>query len=834
MRRTVVIWNVAPGSKLEVLKNFKAHGNGIVSIGYAGKNTIATCSGDKTVKIWNWAEEPALLCELKTRGIASDVCMIDDDTVFIAGGDATIRIYNWKEDRYDGNHGKDGEFLWKNLNGYGGALFKNERDVTQFYAHDMTLQCCVPVLRHQGDPKHWTEVPIMYQNVTYPENEEDSRAALEQMRPALIKIRRLATHLGPCHSNSALRSHFVDLARFAYNEVAEFRGAHPEPGGSLAEESQEKPADQSPEEEDTEAPEEPAVEKAPKTEKKSKKESTKVKDKKAEKGKAKDHRSRSRKRTRGDKRSSPDRESSRRPKRTREKSPEEKKLVKQEPSEEEADRSPLEVVEGEVSPAEAEEGERPSPGPSRPASAPKRTAAGALRRPSAEEEEEAAFEEREEAPEKVSGEEEYLRGALVESHQVPPGRFKKGDLILIPEGSYNQQLCPAAVRVEQEVIEENERELVGVLSGIKNEQLLRFGTSHKPCRVRVHLCRPSCTQLREGPDLVHAKRLRRLRPEDEKSWELNLVEESETQLLAADQAEWRRREEEKLKHGAEVRSSSSESRKRRKKKKKKKKAKPKEDAEQGEKRSPERPRLGGKTVARKSLESLYAGTGMDPSVRHRKKLTKKVRRVLKRNRDSSSSATSSTSTTSSDMEGDMILADRSKVHRISTLAPGLLASQSISQMKQFVTQASGSNWDLDEKTLPPIMTQYARVHLSSRLSGGVGKEFQTLAWIGDLLVQARPAEALDALCQRMKAIEMTSAGTAWTTSQKLELVPVPEPSMSSRQEAQLAKKEAKLDQDVKGGYPQTEKGRGKGKEKTQKGQPKGKGKNKEAEGKKPS
>lgn len=156
--RTVVIWNVAPGSQLQVLKNFKAHENGIVGIGYAGKNIIATCSGDKTVKIWKLEEpEPLLLCKLTTRGIASDVCMIDDATVFIAGGDATIRIYNWKE----------------------------ERDVTQFYAHDITLQCCVPVRRADVDPELWTEVPIMYQNVTYPENEEDSRAALEQMRKVL-------------------------------------------------------------------------------------------------------------------------------------------------------------------------------------------------------------------------------------------------------------------------------------------------------------------------------------------------------------------------------------------------------------------------------------------------------------------------------------------------------------------------------------------------------------------------------------------------------------------------------------------------------------------------
>ena len=48
-------------------------------------------------------------------GIASDVCMIDDDTVFIAGGDATVRIYNWKEDGM--RESRDGhEFFWTSEN----------------------------------------------------------------------------------------------------------------------------------------------------------------------------------------------------------------------------------------------------------------------------------------------------------------------------------------------------------------------------------------------------------------------------------------------------------------------------------------------------------------------------------------------------------------------------------------------------------------------------------------------------------------------------------------------------------------------------------------------
>lgn len=155
--RTVVIWDASSPTDLQVLRRWKAHGNGILSVCYAGKGIIATCSGDKTVKIWDWTTAE-MLGETKTRGIASDACMVDEDRIFIAGGDATIRIYNWKQDK----------------------------DEKQFYAHDMTLQGCAPVCKsRRDDPKNWTKDPIMYLNLKYPENEADSKAALETMRKVL-------------------------------------------------------------------------------------------------------------------------------------------------------------------------------------------------------------------------------------------------------------------------------------------------------------------------------------------------------------------------------------------------------------------------------------------------------------------------------------------------------------------------------------------------------------------------------------------------------------------------------------------------------------------------
>jgi flagellar biosynthesis/type III secretory pathway protein FliH len=71
------------------------------------------------------------------------------------------------------------------------------------------------------------------------------------------------------------------------------------------------------------------------------------------------------------------------------------------------------------------------------------------------------------------------------------------------------------------------------------------------------------------------------------------------------------------------------------------------------------------------------------------------------------------------------------------------------------------------------------------------------------------------------------------TSQKLELVPPGEVSMGSRQEVQVAQKEARLDQAVKGSSYSSEKGRPKGREKgKEKGKEKGRGKGKDSENKK--
>ena len=79
--------------------------------------------------------------------------------------------------------------------------------------------------------------------------------------------------------------------------------------------------------------------------------------------------------------------------------------------------------------------------------------------------------------------------------------------------------------------------------------------------------------------------------------------------------------------------------------------------------------------------------GLDPDLKARRRLVRKVRKVLKKSAETSSSSSSTSSASSRDlgMEGEELLQDRSKVHRIAVLAPGLLSAQTVANMKPFLS-----------------------------------------------------------------------------------------------------------------------------------------------------
>ena len=330
---------------------------------------------------------------------------------------------------------------------------------------------------------------------------------------------------------------------------------------------------------------------------------------------------------------------------------------------------------------------------------------------------------------------------------------------------------------------------------------------------------------------MHSRSLKLLRGDAVITWEENLKEESDTARLQAEAEEWRRRREKKEIEDKEKVASSSSSRSRKKKRKKKKKKK-EEKAARGVEETPGKVKIGGKTSAKKTLEAVFQGTGLDPCAKNRKKLVRKVKKALRKNKESSTSTSSSSGTSSGELEEE-ILQDRSRVHRMASIAPGLLSAQGVQSMKQYLTQVTGSGWEADSNQLPPLLGLYNRTYMTARLAGGVGREFTTLCWVGDLLLQGRVAEAMVGLMQRLKSLEMTSTGTPWATSQKLELVPPANASIGSRQEMQIAKKEARLDSEFQPSLQGGDKTKGKGKEKGRdKGKEKGRGKGRESEGKK--
>ena len=406
----------------------------------------------------------------------------------------------------------------------------------------------------------------------------------------------------------------------------------------------------------------------------------------------------------------------------------------------------------------------------------------------------------------------WARGEEILASEFSPGLVPSGSWIRSTQATYFEAPCEFAGTVDKVVLQGGETELGVVLTGTSSEELLRYASGVTPPLIRVHLCSEGCDQKRTNVDLVHLHRFRQVVEGAARQWEENLKGGDENQELRRRQAEW----EERQNRDKQITDERSDSRAREdKKKKEKKKDKKKEKRNRNKK-------VGGKALARKKAEDLYAGTGLDPDPKVRRLVKRRAKKRLKKSKVSSSSSSRSSSSSSS-VEVELgLLEDRNKVQLLSEVAPGVLTEESLQHMKTYVVQASGSTWSLDVETLPPIMSQYMRHYIAPRASGGILREAVTLSYAADLLLQSRPAEALDVLNQRLKSLEMTISGQPWSTSQKIELAPHWEATMASRAEVQVAQKEAKLDSQAKGGPSSWDKGKAKSKGK-EKGKEKGKG-----------
>lgn len=412
--------------------------------------------------------------------------------------------------------------------------------------------------------------------------------------------------------------------------------------------------------------------------------------------------------------------------------------------------------------------------------------------------------------------ERFENGEEIASEEVKVEWLTPGVWLQSQHGVYGGEKAIFAGRVLRVVVEGAQVEAELELTGTKLESLLRYATGQAPAVVRVHLCPNSCDQLRANPNLLHAKYLQKLSAATPKTWEENLVVADELHPLRAHQEAWKAGKDRE-----EVESKSSTA----KGKKKKKKKDDKGDGKESKKKKKKKKKVGGRAIAKKKLEDVYSGTGLDPNPKTRRSLLKKTRKRLRKSKSSSSDSSSSTSTSSSLVDGQMpLLEDKSRIQKIAYYAPGMLTQQAVASMKDNINTAGGTPWSVDEESIPPICLQYTRQFLVAKATQGMSRELLTLAHVLDCLLQGRCAEAADLACQRLKALEMVQQGQPWATAAKLELVGPAEPTVSSRPEIQIAAKEAQLDAKAKGSsWSSSEKGKAKGKGKD-KGKDKDKGK----------
>ena len=450
----------------------------------------------------------------------------------------------------------------------------------------------------------------------------------------------------------------------------------------------------------------------------------------------------------------------------------------------------------------------------------------------------------------------WKQGGEVDANKMEMRDLLQEPLVSIDNATYFHKNCKVAGKILGVNVGHPHSFLVIEPKGTTSDSLLQYLTGAADVRCRGHLCDAGCNSEEVADDIIHVKRLRRVKAGEEEGWMQNLekilpMPEDELRELRVRERE--RREDPGGEVGAEKKTE-KEAKESKKEKKDKKKKKEKERARKEEKESQDgddalknqgyRPRL----AAQKEGKAMFGGTGMDPREKVRARVAKRARAYMKRKGTKEPSSSSGDSSTSSDDLGEeradeTLFGEASKVRTLALEFPGALTCQAVFQMKTTLIQEAGLE-EQGEK-LTPVATSYFREHLMRRASGPVSRELQTLTAILDSLIKCKPCHAADIATQRLKSIEQSLVGSHWQVSQRLEVLPQDNPTLTARQEATAAQREVYEEAKVRaasmnaeGRQPRTgNQPKGKGDYKGQ-GKPggkdkrDGKGKNKNDQGKK--
>lgn len=421
----------------------------------------------------------------------------------------------------------------------------------------------------------------------------------------------------------------------------------------------------------------------------------------------------------------------------------------------------------------------------------------------------------------------------VRAHEISLDWLRTEKGLVVEEAKYFHKDCKLAGQVVGTTITDGRVELRMQPTGTTDEGLLKLQSGQPNLELRLVMCPSDCNHEETAEDLVHALRLRKRRPPEREEASINNLEKVAPREDGDELARLRTHMGMDATHGqppAPPDKDQEVKKKTKKEKAKDKRERKKKSKEKSRRRSissseaasgkvaldGSRPRL----AAEKTPGAFYKGTGLDPLEKIRNRVAKMARRyVKKKGRKSTSSSASSSSSLKggrSGEEGDTIFTQAARVRGIAEAYPGVLANQALGQMRSNLLQS----WGEEERTagVPAIAVQYFRQVLQKKATGAVARELLTLCATADLLIKAKPSQALDLVLQRLKSAEATLGGSHWSVSQKLELLPPEQSSLTDAAEMKEAQKVAMEESKTRwmasqpdGRVQSSQKGGGKGK-----------------------
>lgn len=429
---------------------------------------------------------------------------------------------------------------------------------------------------------------------------------------------------------------------------------------------------------------------------------------------------------------------------------------------------------------------------------------------------------------------------------VPLEHLTTGQVIELTHATYYGEPVKVCGRLTKLEMEHGQFYMSLRLSGTTSEAILQVHTASPSEDFVVHRCPLLCEQVETGDHYLHGLKGKLVKDISKgPEWYRNLEVVSTAKGLGEDELRELREKHRALRaprgpgEKAEMLSEDTSSRGRKRKKskerdkKKEKKLRKEKEKEVKEKAKPakRRGKLDGRhpiQAAVKDVETLFAGTALDPEEKIRLRVVHRARRYMKNNRKgkSSSSHSSESKDSSSSSHRDTALQDgvfteTSKAKSIAERYPGVLSQEAIRTMRDKLLSEVGE--ETESTVIRPTALQYFRQHLVKKLSAPAAREMVTLSMSIDHLLRGKPAHALDIMCQRMKSVEATSSGTAWQVSQRMEIPPMENTLIAQPTELKEAQKDTYAESKATwlASLPNGGKGRGLGK--GPKGDPKGKG-----------